>query len=135
MDNGNPYTTQVGGHHYTDLKIQPFHLALELGGTPGFCKVAKYLVRQKDHPVKEARKARHICLLEKADKALVDELYINRIRGPKLIIEVTKFTTDPDIAMALVDVQYGKYDAAVELIDKIIHKRLVIYGDPDEDSM
>ena len=39
--------TQIDGGHYKDVKIQPIELAYKLGASPAFCKLAKYLSRDK----------------------------------------------------------------------------------------
>ncbi len=56
--------TQVGGTHYTDLKIQPLELTYQNFGYTGakaaiYTKVNKYLTRQKDDELEQLKKARH----------------------------------------------------------------------------
>lgn len=56
---------QVGGSHYKRMTYQPIELSMEVGGTPTFCKVAKYLTRDKDDRLDNLSKARHCIQLEK----------------------------------------------------------------------
>ena len=57
--------TQVGGNHYQQV-IQPFELAYVIAdGDSAFCKVAKYLVREKDDYEEQLRKASHILALRR----------------------------------------------------------------------
>ncbi len=55
---------QVGGNHYAKLEYQPFEFAMDVGGTPAMCKVAKYLTRDKDDRLVNLRKAYHVIDLE-----------------------------------------------------------------------
>ncbi len=55
---------QVGGDHYKNMAYQPFEFAMDLGGLPAMCKVAKYLTRTKDDRMLNLRKAYHVINLE-----------------------------------------------------------------------
>lgn len=57
--------TQVGGDHYTKMKIQPTQLGYILNATPCFVKLAKYLTREKDDKMGNLEKALHVIMLEK----------------------------------------------------------------------
>jgi hypothetical protein len=66
--------TQVGGSHYTDLKIQPLELTYANFGYIGlkaaiYTKVNKYMTRKKDDEIGQLKKARHCLdfLIEKAE--------------------------------------------------------------------
>jgi hypothetical protein len=66
--------TQVGGTHYTSLKIQPLELTYLNFGYEGlkaaiYTKVNKYMLRKKDDEVGQLKKARHCLdlLIEKAE--------------------------------------------------------------------
>jgi hypothetical protein len=62
---GNKYLgSQIDGKHYTDQKLQPVQLAEMLGATPEFCKVSKYLTRQKNDKFVNIDKADHCIGLE-----------------------------------------------------------------------
>ena len=57
---------QVGGDHYSSLKIQPFDLVEQRYGRKGleaslFTKVMKYMMRDKGSKLEDWKKARH-CL-------------------------------------------------------------------------
>lgn len=56
---------QVDGTHYNKLKIQPIQLAYSLNATPCFCKLAKYITRNKDDMVIQLNKAAHCIELER----------------------------------------------------------------------
>lgn len=56
--------TQEAGNHYKGQKVQPIELAYYLGGTPAFCKLAKYISRDKDDKAEDLRKAYHCIQLE-----------------------------------------------------------------------
>lgn len=55
---------QKDGTHYTDMKLQPVQLAEMLGSTPEYCKVAKYLTRDKNDKFINLEKACHCIGLE-----------------------------------------------------------------------
>lgn len=56
---------QISGNHYKTQKIQPIELVYKLGATPCFCKLAKYLTRDKGDKKVNLQKARHCIQLEK----------------------------------------------------------------------
>lgn len=56
--------TQVGGVHYKGMEYQPFHLSLDVKGSAGFVKAAKYLTRDKGDRLENLRKAYHCIKLE-----------------------------------------------------------------------
>ena len=94
--------TQIDGGHYTSMKMQPIELAYRLYGTPCFCKLAKYLTRDKGHKLTNLQKARHCITLEqdlsKYAMAYFDHLdFVSLDEAKKLIDEFTKSfpTTDP----------------------------------------
>ena len=60
----NALEQQVGGTHYKDMKMQPAELAYKVGGSPMFCKLAKYLTRDKGERVDNLNKALHCIALE-----------------------------------------------------------------------
>ena len=55
---------QISGNHYKTQKIQPIELVYKLGATPCFCKLAKYLTRDKGDKKINLQKARHCIQLE-----------------------------------------------------------------------
>jgi len=56
---------QIDGEHYKNVKIQPIELAYKLGASPAFCKLAKYISRQKNDKKINLQKAIHCIQLEK----------------------------------------------------------------------
>ena len=65
MEKKSALDVQIDGQHYKNQKIQPIELAYKLGGTPAFCKLAKYLTREKNDKKINLQKAYHcICLEE-----------------------------------------------------------------------
>lgn len=60
-DAENPFNTQVGGGHYTKLKIQPFQYSLANGLGPAEHTVVKYVSRWRDKGgLKDLEKAKHV---------------------------------------------------------------------------
>jgi len=55
---------QIDGSHYKNIKIQPIELAYKLGASPAFCKLAKYISRQKNDKKINLQKAIHCIQLE-----------------------------------------------------------------------
>ncbi len=82
--------SQVGGSHYKTLTIQPVQLAYSIGGSPCFCKLTKYITRDKGDRKENLAKALHVIELE-------NELIDYRIKlypCPELIYdepEITRF--------------------------------------------
>ena len=60
----NALEQQVGGSHYKDMDMQPAQLAYMVGGSPMFCKLAKYLTRDKGNRNENLNKALHCIALE-----------------------------------------------------------------------
>lgn len=56
---------QCDGSHYTEMKLQPIELAYLLGTSPAFCKLAKYITRNKVDSLVDYEKAVHSIELEK----------------------------------------------------------------------
>lgn len=62
----SPLNAQVGGTHYTEMKIQPLEFIYQQYGYAGakaaiHCKIQKYLGRDKENELRDLRKAAH-CL-------------------------------------------------------------------------
>ena len=57
---------QIDGQHYKSQPIQPVELAYYVNGTPCFCKLAKYLTRDKGDKLINLQKALHCITLEEA---------------------------------------------------------------------
>ena len=61
----NAFDNQVDGDHYTKMAMQPIELAYLVGGTPCFCKLAKYATRIKGERQINLDKAIHCIELER----------------------------------------------------------------------
>jgi len=61
----NSLNRQVAGTHYLNITYQPVQLTFDVNGTCTFCKVAKYISREKDDMVEQINKAIHCVELEK----------------------------------------------------------------------
>lgn len=56
----NPLSTQVGGNHYKDMKIQPIEFAMANNLNPCEFNVVKYICRQRNKNGKQdLEKAKH----------------------------------------------------------------------------
>lgn len=55
---------QVDGNHYSKYKMQPMQLTYAINGTAGFCKLAKYITRDKGTVELDLEKALHVVSLE-----------------------------------------------------------------------
>ena len=123
MSNG--LGVQVDGNHYTNMKMQPVELAYKLYGTPCFCKLAKYLTRDKGDKLTNLKKALHCVQLEK-DLFTYANTYIDKLDGiidywdaKKLVIQ---FTDDDMYQDALMMMWIGDYAGAAEEVEDIIAK-------------
>ncbi len=116
---------QVDGNHYTRMKIQPVELAYRLYGTPCFCKLSKYLTRDKGDKLTNLKKALHCIQLEK-DLFKYADNYLDRLDGfvsyeevQKLLIE---FTDNEMYRDALIKMWIGDYYGAIDTLEDIIHQ-------------
>lgn len=76
MEKKSALDVQIDGQHYKNQKIQPIELAYMIGGTPAFCKLAKYLTREKNDKKINLQKAYHCICLEE-ELAEYTKYYIN----------------------------------------------------------
>ena len=104
---------QVGGNHYKDQKLQPIELAYMLGGTPCFCKVAKYCTRNKGDAYENIRKAIHCVELEQ-ELSEYKLLYNRHSIGHKHVISL--FTEEEWLQRVITNMYVGKYNAAIQLL-------------------
>lgn len=108
---------QVGGDHYKRQAIQPIELAYMVGGTPAFCKVAKYVTREKGDHGENIRKAIHCIELE----ATLSGYNIYYRKHQKFMDHMVCMFTDEDrFQRALISLRKGNYtqarDALVEYL-------------------
>lgn len=117
MEKKSALNVQIDGTHYKNQKIQPIELAYILGGTPAFCKLAKYLTREKNDKKVNLQKAYHcVCLeedlqqwaqyhykYEQIDKQIITD-------NETLIIEFSNGSVE--IEQALSEMFYRNYSKA-----------------------
>ena len=117
MEKKSALDVQIDGQHYKNQKIQPIELAYKLGGTPAFCKLAKYLTREKNDKKINLQKAYHcICLEEDLKRwaeyhyeyEMIDDQIITN--NETLIIEFSNGIVE--IEQALSEMFYRNYPQA-----------------------
>lgn len=121
MSNG--LGVQVDGNHYTNMKMQPVELAYKLYGTPCFCKLAKYLTRDKGDKLTNLKKALHCIQLEK-DLTQYAIAYLDKLDG-LIAVEDAKglialFTDNNTYRITLLHMWLGNYESAVLSLENII---------------
>lgn len=115
--------TQVAGSHYTSMKLQPVQLAYMLYATPCFCKLAKYLTRDKGDKLTNLKKALHCIKLEQ-DLIEYADVYLNPFQycttyGEDLI---KQFTDNDSYRKALLHLYNQNYESAILTVEDIIRK-------------
>lgn len=114
--------TQVSGTHYTAMKMQPVELAYRLYGTPCFCKLAKYLTRDKGDKLVNLHKAKHCVQLEMDLKTYafqyIDHLDLVSVDSGAALINT--FTDNQLYREALLRMWFGDYNGALRAMDDII---------------
>lgn len=116
--------TQVAGTHYTSMKMQPVELAYKLYATPCFCKLAKYLTRDKGDKLENLKKALHCIkleqdLIEYADVYLETNLLVSAEDGKDLIFQ---FTDNDSYRKALFHLWVTNHESAILTVEDIIRK-------------
>lgn len=117
--------TQIEGNHYKNVKIQPIELAYKLGASPAFCKLAKYLSRDKGDKKINLKKARHCIQLE---KDLKEYKYYDESKelaetcakvSSVYLIEsfAEQFTQEDSFKCALNSMLEGYHDIAIECVE------------------
>ena len=116
--------SQCDGTHYTAMKMQPVELAYKLSATPCFCKLAKYLTRDKGDKLINLNKARHCIQLEVdlLDYAQVYRNNLDVIAVEDALCLIEEFTDNIDYQEALFQMWIGKYQKASDVVDEIIQK-------------
>lgn len=114
--------TQVAGTHYTSMNMQPVELAYKLYATPCFCKLAKYLTRDKGDKLENLKKALHCIKLEQDLDDYAYE-YSSRldIISTKYVQElIQEFTENMSYQAALFNMWSQNYTRAIETVENII---------------
>lgn len=120
--------SQVAGDHYKKLRLQPIELAYLVGGTPCFCKLAKYASREKVDRNIDLKKALHCVRLEKEIyikyPALFKQNYTTKspaeLNSASAWISV--FTEDPLLRKALLSILGGSYITAEDCVKQMIER-------------
>jgi hypothetical protein len=114
--------SQVSGNHYKVMKMQPIELAYRLHGSPCFCKLAKYLTRDKGDKLTNLKKAKHCIQLEAEllGKGCGQDYVLNYSGVAKASRLIYEFTDNPDYQTALEEMYHGFHENAVAVVDKLI---------------
>ncbi|AFE86195.1 hypothetical protein [Salinivibrio phage CW02] len=117
---------QVAGSHYKKLSYQPVQLTYELGGSPLFCKVAKYLTREKDSVTQQLEKARHCVRLEKEFITERTRYYMVVMIDPKEegIPQIERFAKQFKEEQFIYDVLCCTYLGYLDTAEKLISEML-----------
>lgn len=118
---------QVSGSHYTNMKLQPIDLTYRLGATPCFCKLAKYLTRDKGDKLVNLQKARHCVTLEMDLKDYADLHYLSETAAElyasdKYLSIIQEFSDDLLIKESLIHMWLFKYEDTLKYVDEIISR-------------
>ena len=116
---------QIDGQHYKNVKIQPIELAYTLGASPAFCKLAKYLSREKGDKKINLQKARHCIQLEldllnlnMYDRSSEGAYDYNFNSAQKLLTDFSEqFTTSTNFYNALDMMYQGYRETAIEYVE------------------
>jgi hypothetical protein len=113
---------QIDGQHYTAMKMQPIELAYRLYGTPCFCKLAKYLTRDKGDKLVNLNKAKHCVQLEMDLKqyanVYLEHLDFVSVNSAKKLI--SEFTDNVLYQQALFRMFTFDYEGTLRAMDDII---------------
>ena len=102
--------------------MQPVELAYRLHGSPCFCKLAKYLTRDKEDKLKNLKKAKHCIQLEVAllNKQIGTDYVFNYTNSNKAEELIDEFTDNIEYRKALKAFYYGYEEYAIAVVDKLI---------------
>lgn len=126
--------TQVDGSHYVSMKMQPIELTYALNASPAFCKLAKYLTRDKGDKLTNLQKALHCIKLEQElvqgkgiglvySSFRKDEQYRERQHKTDVVKTIYKFTDDVHIASILINMYDNEYFFAINGVEELILKQ------------
>ena len=118
----NALTTQEDGNHYKVMKMQPIELTYRLNGTPCFCKLAKYLTRDKGDKLTNLRKAKHCIQLEQELLKLGfgEEYVFNYYSAQYANAQIEQFTKVPLYQTALKEMYNGFTENAIAAVEQCI---------------
>lgn len=122
---------QVDGTHYTDMPMQPIELTYLIGGTPCFCKLAKYgsRIKHSDRTI-DLNKAIHCIRLEQEFVSKNENIFLKNYKQSGYVSYETElattliniFTQDQDLRDALLFMYIGEYERAIVRVQKIISR-------------
>ncbi|BBK09342.1 hypothetical protein [Klebsiella phage 05F01] len=122
---------QVDGTHYTDMPMQPIELTYLIGGTPCFCKLAKYgsRIKHSDRTI-DLNKAIHCIRLEQEFVSKNENIFLKNYKKPGYVSCETElattfiniFTQDQDLRDALLFMYIGEYEMAIVRVQNIISR-------------
>ena len=118
---------QIDGRHYTAMKMQPVELAYRLSGTPCFCKLAKYLTRDKGDKLVNLNKAKHCVQLEMDLKTYAFQYtdHLDLVSVDSGTVLINTFTDNKLYREALLRMWIGDYNGTLRVMDDIIAEHKV----------
>lgn len=118
----NALTTQEDGNHYKVMKMQPIELAYRLNGTPCFCKLAKYLTRDKGDKLTNLRKAKHCIQLEQEllELGFGEEYVFNYYSAQYANAQIEQFTDVTLYQTVLKEMYNGFTENAIAAVEQCI---------------
>lgn len=111
---------QIAGDHYTKMRMQPIELAYYLHASPCFCKLAKYLTRDKGNRLEDLKKALHVIRLEKELYEKCCEYETHRFTDDGGAYTINEFSDNFVVRAALEYMYIGDHDRAVEAVKFLI---------------
>lgn len=105
---------QVGGSHYTKMKLQPLQLAyMVAGGDSCFCKVAKYIGREKN--TDDLQKA--VDVIEKAKSLRKSGVEVTHYKRKVIGEFADQFDKAPVIAAILITFLEARYGESIKYVE------------------
>ncbi len=109
--------TQIQGTHYKNVTLQPIEITYMLGASPAWCKLAKYLSRDKGDKKINLQKAVHCIQLDmELQYCSYYHLSADVCDGNLFMIYdfANQFTEDDNFADALINLYSGYHNLAIE---------------------
>ena len=109
--------TQIQGTHYKNVTLQPIEITYMLGASPAWCKLAKYLSRDKGDKKINLQNAVHCIQLDmELQYCSYYHLSADVCDGNLFMIYdfANQFTEDNNFADALINLYSGYHNLAIE---------------------
>lgn len=109
--------TQIQGTHYKNVTLQPIEITYMLGASPAWCKLAKYLSRDKGDKKINLQKAVHCIQLDmELQYCSYYHLSADGCDGNLFMIYdfANQFTEDDNFADALINLYSGYHNLAID---------------------